>query len=347
MEFTTQQIGLLLNGRVEGDLERVLNMVGPIEKAKPDQLAFLSNPKYEKYVYTTLAGAILVRKDFIPKGEVKSTLIYVDDPYMAFTRLLKEYEKQLRFKHKGIEQPSSIHETVNYGNDFYLGSFGYVSKNVKIGNNVKIHPHCFIGEDVQIGDHTILYPNVKIYPGVRIGTNCIIHSGAVIGSDGFGFAPKDDGTYDTIPQLGTVLIEDNVSIGSNTVIDRATLPGEVTYIRSGVKLDNLIQIAHNVEIGENTVIAAQTGISGSTKVGKNCMLAGQVGIAGHLEIADGVQIGAQAGISKSLKKKGQRVIGYPAYEFTDYFKSYSVFKRLPDMYKRLGVLEKELENQKD
>ncbi len=344
MEFTSGQIALLLNGQLEGDSSVSIKMVGKIETASSNQLAFLSNPVYEKHLYTTQAGAVLVKKGFVPKEKVNSTLIFVDDPYASLTFLLKEYDKLSRYSKKGIEQPSQIDDSAIIGSDLYLGAFSYVGKGVNIGNNVKIHPQCYIGERVSIGNNTLIYPGVKIYDGTVIGNDCIIHSGAVLGSDGFGFAPLADGSYDTIPQLGTVTIEDQVSIGANTVIDRATLPGEITLIKKGAKLDNLIQIAHNVVVGNHTVIAAQTGISGSTKIGNRCMFGGQVGIAGHLEIANGTQIAAQAGISKSIKEEKQRVIGYPAFGFTDYFKSYSVFKTLPELSKRITKLELDIHN---
>jgi UDP-3-O-[3-hydroxymyristoyl] glucosamine N-acyltransferase len=234
-------------------------------------------------------------------------------------------------------------DTALTGKNIYRGAFSYIGSNARIGDNVKIYPHVYVGDDVSIGNNTILHPGVKIYSGSKIGTNCVIHSGAVIGSDGFGFAPQDDGTYKTIPQLGSVTLEDNVAIGANTVIDCATLFGDATIIREGVKLDNLIQIAHNVEVGKNTVMAAQSGISGSTKIGENCMLAGQVGIAGHITVANGTHLGAQSGIGKSVKEEAQRLMGSPAMEVGSYFKSYAVFKKLPEIYQRIKDLENKVQ----
>jgi len=346
MEFTINQIAGMLAGEVKGKGDDKISMLAKIQDAKQGQISFLSNPKYEQYIYTTQASAVIVSKEFVARKEITATLILVDDPYISFTRLLEEYHKLVSFQKSGVEQPSFMAENSTIGKDFYRGAFSYIGSNARIGDNVKIYPHAFIGDNVVIGDNTIIHSGVKIYPDTRIGNNCVIHYGTVIGSDGFGFAPQHDGTYKTIPQLGTVIIEDNVAIGGNTVIDCATLFGDATIIRKGVKLDNLIQIAHNVEVGQNTVIAAQTGISGSTKIGENCILAGQVGIAGHLVIANNTGLGAQAGISKSIKEPGQRLMGSPAYEFGEYFKSYAVFKRLPDIQQRLRELEAKMQNAK-
>lgn len=342
MEFTTSQIAKMLGGEVKGNGEARINMLAKIQDARSGQIAFLANPKYEQYLYTTHASAVIVQKDFQPKKEISTTLILVDDPYLGFTILLEEYHKLISFQKTGIEQPSFIGENSTTGRNIYRGAFSYIGSNAKIGDNVKIYPHVFIGDNTVIGSDTILHPNVKLYAGTRIGSNCVIHAGTVIGSDGFGFAPQEDGSYKTIPQLGNVVVEDNVVIGANTVIDCATLFGDSTIIHKGVKLDNLIQIAHNVEVGKNTVIAAQTGISGSTKVGENCMLAGQVGIAGHLVIANNTSVGAQAGISKSVKEEGQRLLGYPVFDIKEYFRSYAVFKKLPDLNYRLRELEKKV-----
>ncbi|MFM7853037.1 MAG: UDP-3-O-(3-hydroxymyristoyl)glucosamine N-acyltransferase [Flammeovirgaceae bacterium] len=342
MEFTISQIAAMLGGDVSGDRNEKINMLAKIQDAKKGQIAFLSNPKYEQYIYTTQASAVIVKKDFQPKKELETSLILVDDPYISFTILLEEYHKLVSFQKTGTEQPSFIGKDSTVGKHLYQGAFSYIGNGVTIGDNVKIYPHVFIGDNVSIGDNTILHANVKLYAGTRIGNNCILHSGAVIGSDGFGFAPQADGTYKTIPQLGNVVIEDNVAIGANTVIDCATLFGDSTTIRKGVKLDNLIQVAHNVEVGSNTVIAAQTGISGSTKVGENCMIAGQVGIAGHLVIANNTSLGAQAGVPKSIKEEGQRLLGYPVFDIKDYFRSYAVFKQLPDINHRLRELEKRM-----
>ncbi len=340
MEFTLNQIAHILQGEVRGDGSQKINMLAKIQEAKPGQIAFLANPKYEQYVYTTKASAIIVAKDFQPKKEIHSALVLVDDPYSSFTILLEQYHKMISFQKTGIEQPSFISESATMGKDGYRGAFSYVGNNTRIGNNVKIYPQVFVGDDVTIGDNVILHPNVKIYSRTRIGNNCVIHAGTVIGSDGFGFAPQEDGSYKTIPQMGNVVIEDDVTIGANSVVDCATLQGDSTVIHRGVKMDNLIQIAHNVEIGKNTVIAAQAGISGSTKVGENCMIAGQVGIAGHLVIANQTSLGAQAGVSKSITEEGQRMLGYPAIDIKDYFRSYAVYKKLPEIAHRLRDLEK-------
>lgn len=318
-------------------------MLAKIQDARKGQIAFLSNPKYEQYIYSTAATAVIVKRDFVARKEVTATLILVDDPYNSFTRLLEEYHKMISFQKTGIEQPSYMAEGSVAGNNIYRGAFSYIGSQVKIGDNVKIYPHVYIGDNVVIGNNSILHAGVKIYSGSRLGNNCEIHSGTVIGSDGFGFAPQEDGSYKTIPQLGNVVIEDNVTIGANTVIDCATMFGDATTVRQGVKLDNLIQIAHNVEIGKNTVIAAQSGISGSSKVGENNVIAGQVGIAGHLVIANRTSIGAQSGISKSIKDEGRNWMGNPVFEVKEYYKAYAVFKKLPDINYRLRELEDKIE----
>jgi UDP-3-O-[3-hydroxymyristoyl] glucosamine N-acyltransferase len=342
MEFTVSQIAAMLGGEVKGNGADKVKMLAKIQDAKPGQIAFLSNPKYEQYIYTTQASAVIVKKDFTPKKEITSSLILVDDPYISFTLLLEEYHKLVSFQKSGIEQPSYVGENTTTGSNIYRGAFSYLGNNTRIGDNVKIYPHVYIGDNVVIGNNTIIHPGVKIYSDSRVGNNCVIHSGTVIGSDGFGFAPQEDGTYKTIPQLGNVIIEDNVAIGGNTVIDCATLFGDSTFIRKGVKLDNLIQIAHNVEVGQNTVIAAQTGVSGSTKIGNNCIIAGQVGVAGHLTIANNTSVGAQSGILKSIKDEGVKILGAPAFDVKDYFKTYAVFKQLPDLNFRLRQLEKKI-----
>lgn len=327
---------------MKGNGNEKINMLAKIQDAKKGQIAFLSNPKYEQYIYTTQASAVIVKKDFAPKKEISATLILVDDPYSSFTALLEEYHKMISFQKSGVEQPSFIGDNSTVGTGIYRGAFSYIGGNVKIGNNVKIYPHAYIGDDVVIGDNTVLHASVKLYSGTRIGSNCVIHSGTVIGSDGFGFAPQGDGTYKTIPQLGNVIIEDNVAIGANTVIDCATMFGDSTIVRQGVKLDNLIQVAHNVEIGKNTVIAAQTGISGSSRIGDNCIIAGQVGVAGHLVIANNTSIGAQAGILKSIAEEGEQILGSPAFDVKEYFRAYAVFKKLPDLNSRLRELENKI-----
>lgn len=339
MEFTIKQIATMLGGQVQGDEHAKINMLAKIQDAKPGTVAFLANPKYESFIYTTQATAVIVRRDFQPKRDISSTLILVEDPYSSFTRLLEEYHKIINFQKNGIEQPSFIGDNSKTGKNIYRGAFSYIGSGCDVGDNVKIYPHCYVGDNVVIGNNTILHANVKLYSGTRVGSNCEIHSGTVIGSDGFGFAPQENGTYKTIPQLGNVIVGDNVSIGANSVIDCATMFGDSTIVHDGAKLDNLIQIAHNVEIGRNTVIAAQTGISGSAKIGDNCVIAGQVGIAGHLQIANRTSVGGKAGINKTIKEEGLKLMGTFAFDVKDYFKAYAVFKQLPNLDDRLRELE--------
>ena len=342
MKFPIQQIAGLLQGEIVGDDNLVIENLSTLENAVEGCISFLSNPKYENFIYETKASAVIVKDDFKPAKEIKPTLIKVKDPYLAFSILLEEYDKLVSYLKVGVEEPSFMGKGSKTGEEVYRGAFSYIGENVSIGNNVKIYPHVYIGDGVEVGNNTILYPGVKIYTNVRIGTNCHIHAGAIIGSDGFGYAPQKDGTYKKIPQLGNVVIEDNVDIGSNTVLDCATL--ESTIIKAGAKLDNLIQIAHNVVIGENTVIAGQAGISGSTKIGKNCVLAGQVGIAGHVDITDKVTIGAQAGITKSITTEGQIVLGSPAIPVGDFRRVFTVFKKLPELQEKILRLEDSVRN---
>lgn len=342
MEFTLDQIANILDGEIIGNKDEKIRALSKIQEAKKGSITFLANPKYENYIYDTEASAVIVAKDFNPKKKINVNLVKVDDPYSCFTLLLEEYYKIISYQKIGIEEPSHIGDNTEVGTAVYRGAYSYIGRNVKIGNNVKIFPHVFIGDDIVIGNDCILYSGVKIYQGTRIGNRCVFHSGAVIGSDGFGFAPQQDGTYKTIPQLGNVVIEDNVDIGANTVVDRATLGS--TIIRKGVKLDNLIQVAHNVEIGENTVIAAQSGISGSTKMGKNCVVAGQVGFVGHLVIADRVTIAAKSGVSKSVKESGAVRLGSPALDHKEFLKSHAVFRNLPDLRERVKQLEEKILN---
>ncbi len=339
MKFTAEQIAGILNGEVVGNPNAEVSKLAKIEEGIPGSLTFLSNPKYQNYIYTTQATITIVNKNFEPENPITTTLIKVDDPYQAFSKLL-EYYNQVKLMKSGIEQPSVISDGVTYGDDLYLGSFCYVGKNVKIGNNVKIYPNTFIGDNVVIGDNCVFFAGVRVYSETEIGNNCVIHSGAIVASDGFGFAPHEDGTYSKIPQIGNVILEDDVEIGACTTIDRATMGS--TIIRKGAKLDNQIQIAHNVEVGENTVIAAQTGIAGSTKIGKNCMIGGQVGVAGHITIGDNVRIQAQSGIGKSLKD-GEVVQGSPAFTYGDFSKSYVHFRNLPKIVSDLDALKKKLE----
>jgi UDP-3-O-[3-hydroxymyristoyl] glucosamine N-acyltransferase len=339
MKFTAEQIAGILNGEVVGNPNAEVSKLAKIEEGIPGSLTFLSNPKYQNYIYSTQATITIINKNFEPENPISTTLIKVDDPYQAFSKLL-EYYNQVKLMKSGIEQPSVISEGVTYGDDLYLGSFCYVGKNVKIGNNVKIYPNTFIGDNVVIGDNCVFFAGVRVYSETEIGNNCVIHSGAIVASDGFGFAPHEDGTYSKIPQIGNVILEDDVEIGACTTIDRATMGS--TIIRKGAKLDNQIQIAHNVEVGENTVIAAQTGIAGSTKIGKNCMIGGQVGVAGHITIGDNVRIQAQSGIGKSLKD-GEVVQGSPAFTYGDYSKSYVHFRNLPKIVTEIEEIKKKLE----
>lgn len=337
MKITAEQIASVLGGEVVGNPQEEVSTLAKIEEGAKGAISFLANPKYVHYIYTTKASVVIVNKTFEPEHEVEATLIKVDDAYKAFSKLL-EYYNQVKLMKSGIEQPSVISEGATYGTDLYLGSFCYVGKNTKIGDNVKIYPNTFVGDNVVIGDNTVLFAGVRVYSESVIGAGCTLHAGTIIGSDGFGFAPNGDGTYSKVPQIGNVIIEDNVEIGAATTIDRATLGS--TVIRKGVKLDNQIQIAHNVEIGENTVIASQTGVAGSTKIGKNCMIGGQVGIVGHLTIGDNVKIQAQSGVTKNLESN-IAVQGSPAIGHTDFLKSYSHFRNLPKIVDDLEELKNE------
>jgi UDP-3-O-[3-hydroxymyristoyl] glucosamine N-acyltransferase len=343
MKFTAAQISDLLEGEIEGDPAIEVFKLSKIEEGDIGSLTFLSNPKYTPYLYETNASITIVNKSFIPERDIKTTLIKVDDSYKAFSKLLAFYN-EVKLNKEGIEKQSFISDTALLGKNIYVGQFSYIGSFVKIGKNVKIYPNVFIGDNTVIGDNTLLFSGAKVYSESIIGKNCTIHSGAIIGSDGFGFAPnKDGGSYAKIPQIGNVIIGDNVDIGANTTIDRATLGS--TIIRKGVKLDNQIQIAHNVEIDENTVIAAQTGIAGSTKIGKNCQIGGQVGIAGHLTIGNFVKIQAQSGIGRNLKDY-EIVQGSPALPYSDYNKAYVHFKNLTKLADKIDILEKELKSLK-
>jgi UDP-3-O-[3-hydroxymyristoyl] glucosamine N-acyltransferase len=345
MEFTVQQIASILEGKIVGNASAKIHTLSKIEEGMPGSISFLSNPKYEPYLYTTQASAIIISDQYTPKKEIGATLILVKDPYTAFTVLLNEYNRLLNNSKEGIEQPSFIASSSTVGEHIYVGAFAYIGHNCTIGNHVRIYPQAYIGDNVQIGDYTVVHSGVKVYSGSIIGKNCILHAGVVIGSDGFGFAPQPDGSYKPIPQVGNVILHDNVSIGANTVIDCATLGS--TIIREGVKLDNLIQIAHNVEIGKNTVIAAQTGVSGSTKIGENCVVGGQVGFVGHIRIADKTSVGAQSGIGKSITKPGTAVQGSPAFDYKENLKSQVIFRKLPLLLKKLDDLEEKILNLSD
>jgi UDP-3-O-[3-hydroxymyristoyl] glucosamine N-acyltransferase len=336
MNYTARQIAQLLNGNIEGDPDITVSGLSKIEEGLPGTLSFLANPKYTSFIYTTKASVVIVNRTFTPEQPLTNTLIRVDDPYTCFARLLELYDHSKSMM-TGVSQHAVISGSARLDEHVYIGALTCIGDEAVIAGNVKIFAHVFIGDHVHIGENTIIYPGVRIYPGTVIGKNCILQSGVVIGSDGFGFAPQADNQYKKVLQIGNVIIEDNVEIGANTTIDRATLGS--TIIRKGVKLDNLIQIAHNVEIGENTVIAAQSGVSGSTKIGKNCMIGGQVGIIGHLMIGDNVKIAAQSGISSDIKD-GEVVMGSPAFNIARYKKSYVHFRNLDKSINKLEALEK-------
>lgn len=340
MEFSASQIAEIINGKVEGNPDTKIHYVSKIEDGGKGTLSFLANPIYTSYIYETDASIVLVNNDFIPEKEIKTTLIRVEDAYSAFAKLLEVYNK-IKLNKSGISQKAHIASSAKIGENVYIGEFAFIGENAVIANNVKIYPQVYVGDNVKIGKDTTLFPGVKIYSDNLIGNYCNIHAGAVIGSDGFGFAPQSDNNYMKIAQIGNVILEDEVEIGSNTTIDRATLGS--TIIRKGAKIDNLVQIAHNVEIGENTVIAAQTGISGSTKIGKNCLFGGQVGIIGHITIADEVKIAAQSGIGKSILKHGEVIQGSPGFEMSKYQRSYVHFRNLDNIKKKVDELENKLE----
>lgn len=337
MKFKAQQIATILEGNLVGNPDEEVSNLSKIEEGEKGSLTFLSNPKYNPYIYTTNASVTIVNKSFVPEKEIKTTLIKVEDAYVSFSKLL-EFYNEVKNNKKGREQPHFIAESSKIGENEYIGAFAYIGENVKIGKNVKIYPNSYIGDNTVIKDNTVIFSGVKIYADTQIGKNCKIHAGAIIGADGFGFAPDKKGTYTTIPQIGNVIIEDNVDIGAVSTIDRATLGS--TIIRSGVKLDNQIQIAHNVEIGKNTVIASQSGIAGSSKVGENCMIGGQVGVAGHIKIGNNVKILAQTGVAKNLKDN-EVVYGTPALNARDFNRSYVYFKNLPKIVSKINQLEKE------
>lgn len=343
MKFTANQIAEILGGEIEGNENVEVFKLAKIEEGEEGSLTFLSNPKYTNFIYDTKASIAIVNKDFIPERKIATTLIKVDDAYKAFSKLL-EFYNQVKLNKNGIEQLTFISDSAILGENLYLGSFSYISNNVKIGNNVKIYPNVYIGDNVEIGDNTTIFAGSKIYSETIIGNNCSIHSGSIIGADGFGFTPNEKGIYSKIPQIGNVIIEDNVDIGAATTIDRATLGS--TVIRNGVKLDNQIQVAHNVEIGKNTVIAAQTGIAGSTKIGENCKIGGQVGIVGHISIGNNVRIQAQSGISRNVNDN-EVIQGTPAIGYNDFNKSYVYFKKLPELVATINSLEKEIKALKE
>lgn len=343
MEFNAVTIAGFLKGDIEGNPETKVDTIAKIEEGHEGALSFLANPKYEHYIYTTKSSIVLVNKSFVPSRKIGATLIKVDNAYESFASLLHMVD-QARPRKTGIHPTAVIESTAKIGSDVYIGPYAYIGENAFIGDKCAIYPHVYVGDNTKIGSNSILNPGVKVYHECIIGKGCIIHAGSVIGSDGFGFAPQSETEYMKIPQLGNVVLEDNVEIGANVTIDRATMGS--TVIHKGVKLDNLIQIGHNVEVGENTVIAAQSGISGSTKLGKNCMIGGQVGFAGHLKIANGTRIGAQAGIMSEIKEENTAIIGYPAIDLRNFMKSSVLFKRLPEMKVKIDTLEKDVESLK-
>ena len=340
MQFTAAQIAMIVNGRVEGNADMAVSSFGKIEEAQKGQLAFLANPKYEEFLYSTAASIIIINETQELKQPVEATLVKVPDAYSAFATLLDKYQQLQRQQLNGIQQPVYISATAKVGDNVYIGAFAYLGDNVVVADGAKIYPNAYLGNNVVVGENTIIHPGVKIYHDCVIGKNVSIHAGTVIGSDGFGFAPQADGTLKKVPQIGNVIIEDGVEIGANATIDRATIGS--TLIKSGAKLDNLLQIAHNVEVGNNSVIAALSGISGSTKVGNNVMIGGQVGIVGHIKIADGSKINAQSGVSKSIKKPNSAVTGSPAFDYTAALRSQAASRNLPALEKRVSDLEKKL-----
>lgn len=337
MQFPASQIALLVNGKLEGDPAVVVDSFGKIEEAAAGQLSFLANPRYEDFLYTTKASVIIINDSFELKKKISASLIRVPDAYTAFATLLGKYQELMQQQLTGVQEPGYIAKTASYGKNVFIGAFSYIGENVKLGDNTKIYPQTYIGDNASVGNNTVIHPGVKIYRDCKVGDHVIIHAGTVIGSDGFGFAPQADGTLKKVPQIGNVIIEDNVEIGANTTIDRATIGS--TIIKSGAKLDNLVQVAHNVEVGNSTAIAAQAGISGSVKIGKGVLIGGQAGIAGHLQIADGSKINAQAGLGKSLKKPGTAVTGSPAYDYGQAIRSQATARNLPEMEKRIIELE--------
>jgi UDP-3-O-[3-hydroxymyristoyl] glucosamine N-acyltransferase len=340
MQFTAAQIAMLINGKTEGDPLAAVGSFGKIEEAGAGQLAFLANPKYEEFLYTTGASVIIVNETLELRQPINATLIRVGDAYSAFASLLTKYQEIEAQQLTGIQEPSYRASTAKFGEKVFIGAFAYIGEGVVIGNHVKVHPQVYIGNNVRIGDHTVLHPGVKIYHNCVIGANVTIHAGSVIGGDGFGFAPQADGTFKKVPQIGNVVIEDYVEIGVNAAIDRATIGS--TLIRKGAKLDNLIQVAHNVDVGNNSVIAAQAGISGSTKIGSGVMIGGQAGIVGHLQIADGARINAQSGVTKSIKSPGGAVTGSPAHDYTSTLRSQAIARKLPELEKRLKDMEAQI-----
>ncbi len=336
MVFSAAQIAMLVNGKLEGDASVAVSSFGKIEEAKEGQLTFFANPKYEEFLYTTKASVVIINEAHELKQPVAATLIRVPDAYSAFATLLTKYQEIVQQQLTGIQEPSYIARTATVGENVFIGAFAYLGERVTVGDNCKIYPNAFIGDNVSVGKNCVIHPGVKIYHSCKIGDNVVIHAGTVIGSDGFGFAPQADGSFQKVPQIGNVVVENNVEIGANATIDRATIGS--TLIKSGAKLDNLIQIAHNVEVGHSTVIAAQAGVSGSTKIGNGVMIGGQAGIVGHIQLGDGAKVNAQSGVSKSIEP-GKAVTGSPAYDYTSALRSQAAARKLPDLEKRVKELE--------
>ncbi len=336
MVFPAAQIAMLVNGKLEGDASVAVSSFGKIEEAKEGQLTFFANPKYEEFLYTTRASVVIINEAHELKQPVTATLIRVPDAYSAFATLLTKYQEIVQQQLTGIQEPSYIAKTATVGENVFIGAFAYLGEGVTVGDNSKVYPNAFIGDNVSVGKNSVIHPGVKIYHSCKIGDNVVIHAGTVIGSDGFGFAPQADGSFKKVPQIGNVVVESNVEIGANATIDRATIGS--TLIKSGAKLDNLIQIAHNVEVGHSTVIAAQAGVSGSTKIGNGVMIGGQAGIVGHIQLGDGAKVNAQSGVSKSIEP-GKAVTGSPAYDYTSALRSQAAARKLPDLEKRVKELE--------
>jgi UDP-3-O-[3-hydroxymyristoyl] glucosamine N-acyltransferase len=346
MQLPASQIALLVNGKIEGDSNVPVSSFGKIEEASEGQLTFFANPKYEEYVYSTRASVVIINEAFQLKQPIQATIIRVPDAYSAFATLLGKYQEIMQQQLSGVQQPSYIAKSATYGQQVFIGAFTYLGEKVTVGNNSKLYPNVYLGDNVAVGDNCIIHPGVKVYHDCKIGNNVTIHAGTIIGSDGFGFAPQADGTFKKVPQIGNVVIEDNVEIGANATIDRATVGS--TLIKSGAKLDNLIQIAHNVEVGHSTVIAAQAGISGSTKIGNGVMIGGQAGVVGHIQLGDGAKVNAQSGVSKSIDP-GKAVTGSPAYDYTAALRSQATARKLPELEKRVKELEllvKQLQGEK-
>lgn len=341
MEFSAQQIATLIGGTVEGNPQAIVSSFAKIEEASEGSITFLANPKYYHHIYTTNASIVLVARSFELEHPVNTTLIRVDDPYATLAQLLQYAQQAMTPQLQGVEQPSFVAEDVEVPADAYVGAFAYIGTGCRIGRGVKIYPQAYVGPGVVLGDNTVVYPGARIYHGCRIGARCIIHAGAVIGADGFGFAPTADGSYSKIPQIGIVEIHDDVEIGANTTVDRATMGA--TVIEQGAKLDNLIQAAHNTTIGRNTVIAAQVGIAGSTHIGANCMIGGQVGFAGHITVGDGSKFGAQSGVPNSVPANS-RLLGTPAVHERDFARQVVYIKRLAQLFDRVAAIEKSINN---